>query len=50
MRLVSIDRTGAVSVAKDEDLYQGRRYSDYLSLQKTAVGWRIVAMTFFCAD
>jgi hypothetical protein len=50
MRLVSIDRTGSVAVVKDEVLYQGRRYTDYLSLQKTAVGWRIVAKTFFCQD
>ena len=50
IRLVSIDRTGSVAVVKDEVLYQGRCYTDYLSLQKTAVGWRIVAKTFFCPD
>jgi hypothetical protein len=50
MRLVSIDRTGSVAVAKDEVRYQGRRYTDYLSLQKGAEGWRIVGKTFFSSD
>ncbi len=47
MRLVSIDRTGSVAVVKDEVLYQGRQYTDYLTLQKTGAGWSIVGKTFF---
>jgi hypothetical protein len=50
MRLVSVDRTGAVAIAKVEVRYQGRRYTDYLTLQKTAAGWRIVNKAFFCPD
>ena len=47
MRLVSIDRTRSVAVVKDEVLYQGRQYTDYLMLQKTDAGWMIVNKTFF---
>ena len=47
MQLVSLDRTGAVAVAKLAVLYQGRRYTDYLTLQKTGSGWRIVNKAFF---
>ena len=47
MCLVSIDRTGSVAVVKDEVLYQGRQYTDYLMLQKTDAGWSIVNKTFF---
>ncbi len=47
MRLVSIDRTGSVAVVKDEVLYQGRQYTDYLMLQKTEAGWSIVNKAFF---
>ena len=50
MRLVSVDRTGAVAIAKVEVRYQGRRYTDYLTLQKSAAGWRIVNKAFFCPD
>ncbi len=50
MRLVSIDRTGSVAVAKVEVRYQGRRYTDYLTLQKAAVGWSIVSKAFFSLD
>ncbi len=50
MRLASIDRTGSVAVAKAEVRYQGRRYTDYLTLQKTASGWRIVGKLFFSLD
>jgi len=49
MRLVSIDRTGPVAVVKDEVLYQGRQYTDYLMLQKTDAGWSIVSKAFFSA-
>lgn len=47
MGVVSIDRTGTVAVVKVEVLYQGRRYTDYLMLQKTGQGWSIVSKTFF---
>ena len=47
MRLVSIDRTGSVAIAKVEVRYQSRRYTDYLTLQKAAVGWSIVGKAFF---
>ncbi len=50
MRLVSVDRTGAVAVAKVEVRYQDRRYTDYLTLQKTAAGWSIVNKVFFSQD
>ena len=50
MRLVSVDRTGSVAMAKVEVRYQGRRYTDYLTLQKAAAGWRIVAKAFFSPD
>ena len=50
MRLVSIDRTGSVAMAKVEVRYQGRRYTDYLTLQKAAVGWSIVGKAFFSPD
>jgi hypothetical protein len=47
MRLVLVDRTGSVAVAKVAVRYQNRRYTDYLTLHKTAVGWRIVGKLFF---
>jgi hypothetical protein len=50
MRLVSIDRTGTVAVAKAEVRYQDRRYTDYLTLQKTTVEWRIAGKLFFTLD
>jgi hypothetical protein len=50
MRLVSVDRTNSVAVAKVAVKYQHRRYTDYLMLQKTADGWSIVAKTFFSPD
>ena len=50
MRLVSIDRTGSVAMAKVKVRYQGRRYTDYLTLQKAAVGWSIVGKAFFSLD
>lgn len=34
MRLLSVDRTGSVAVAKVAVRYQERRYTDYLTLQK----------------
>jgi len=50
MRLVSVDRTESIAVAKVEVRYQKRRYTDYLMLQKTADGWSIVSKSFFCLD
>jgi hypothetical protein len=50
MRLVSLDHTGSVAMAKVEVRYQGRRYTDYLMLQETATGWSIVSKAFFCPD
>jgi hypothetical protein len=50
MRLVSIDRTGSVAVTKVEVRYQGRQYTDYLTLHKTAVEWHIVGKLFFTLD
>ena len=50
MRLVSVDRTGSVAVAKVEVRYQGRRYTDYLTLQKAAVDWSIVGKLFYSLD
>jgi len=47
MRLISIDRTGSVAVVKDEVLYRGRQYTDYLMLHKTDAGWSIVNKAFF---
>lgn len=50
MRLVSVDRTGSIGTVKVEVRYQGRRYTDYLMLQKTAQGWSIVSKAFFGTD
>jgi hypothetical protein len=50
MRLVSLDRTGSVAVAKVAVRYQRRRYTDYLTLQKAAAGWSIVGKAFFSPD
>jgi hypothetical protein len=50
MRLISVERTGSVAVAKVEVRYQGRRYTDYLTLHNAAVGWRIVGKLFFSPD
>ena len=50
MRLVSVDRTASVATAKAEVRYQGRRYTDYLTLQKADGRWRIVGKLFFCPD
>ncbi len=50
MRLVSLDRTGSVAVAKVAVRYQDRRYTDYLTLQKTDQGWSIVGKLFFSLD
>ena len=46
MKIVSIDVTGDVSVAKVADLYLGLRFTDYLSLLKIDSGWVIVNKVF----
>jgi hypothetical protein len=50
MRLVTLDRTNSVAMAKVEVRYQDRHYTDYLMLQKTAAGWSIVSKAFYCPD
>lgn len=50
MRLAALDRTGSVAMAKAEVCHQGSHYTDYLMLQQTADGWRIVSKAFFCPD
>ncbi len=46
MTVDSIDITGTVASAKVRDLYQGRDFTDYLSLVKTPKGWRIFGKVF----
>jgi hypothetical protein len=43
MTLVSADITGQVAMVKVEDLYLGKRFTDYLLLLDTDQGWRIHA-------
>ena len=50
MRLVSLDRSGPVAVAKVAVRYQGRRYTDYLTFQRAYARWRIVGKLFFTPD
>ena len=50
MRIAAIDRTGSVATLKVEVRYQSRRYTDYLMLQKTNEGWKVVSKTFFSLD
>lgn len=50
MRLVSVDRTSSVGMAKAEARFRGRRYTDYLMLHKTDAGWSIVGKAFFSPD
>ncbi|WP_299625010.1 nuclear transport factor 2 family protein [Pelagibius sp.] len=50
MHLVSVDRSGPVAIAKVAVRYQNRHFTDYLTLQKTAAGWRIVNKAFFSPD
>jgi len=50
MRIVSLDMTGeTVAVVKVADLYQGLRFTDYLSLLKVDGAWVIVNKTFYHA-
>ncbi len=50
MRLVTLDRTNSVAVAKVEVRYQNRHYTDYLMLQRTTAGWSVVSKAFYCPD
>ena len=50
MTLVSINQTGPVAVAHVEDLYQGGRFTDYLTCMETDDGWKIVNKAYFSAD
>ena len=49
MHLVSIDRTGRAAVAKVTMHWNGRDYTDYLSLLQRDGGWSISEKTFFSA-
>lgn len=42
MKIVSVDISGNVAVVKVEDLYQGIRFTDYLSFLKIDEKWLIV--------
>ena len=46
MKIVSIDVASTIAVAKVADLYQGLRYTDYLSLVKVEDNWQIVDKIF----
>jgi hypothetical protein len=46
MRIVSMDITGAVGIVKVADLYQGRRFTDYLSMLKEGDNWVIINKAF----
>ncbi len=46
MRIVSTDITGAVAVVKVADLYQGLRFTDYLTLLKNDGNWQIINKAF----
>jgi hypothetical protein len=42
MRIVSIDVTGRAATVKTATLYQGLRFTDYLTLTRFDDGWKIV--------
>jgi protease I len=42
MKIVSTDITGDVGCVKVEDLYQGRRFTDYLTVLKHEEKWVII--------
>ncbi|MFH1138666.1 MAG: nuclear transport factor 2 family protein [Pseudomonadota bacterium] len=46
MSLEAVDLAGDAAVAKVRDLYQGLRFTDYLSLVKTKDEWVIVNKTY----
>jgi len=45
MRLVSVDRTASIAIAKVDVRYQNRRFTNYLMLQRTGDGWNIARRT-----
>jgi hypothetical protein len=45
-----IDVMGTVGVVKVKDRFRGRMYVDYLTLVRTAAGWRIVNKAFTTID
>ncbi len=47
MRIVSTDITGTVAIVKVADLYQGRRYTDFLTLLKIGDSWVIINKAFY---
>lgn len=46
LRILSIDRAGRAGVAKIAYRYHGVDFTDYMSVLRTAEGWRIVAKVF----
>ena len=42
MRIVAIDLTGRVATVRTVALYQGLRFTDYLTLAKIEDQWKIV--------
>ena len=46
MRIIATDATGAVATVKVADLYQGLRFTDYLTLLKMDENWVIVNKAF----
>ena len=46
MHIISTDVTGAVATVKVADLYQGLRFTDYLTLLKMDANWVIVNKAF----
>jgi len=50
LRVEMADLTGDVAVVKVRDRFRGRMYVDYLTMMKTATGWRIVNKAFTTVD
>jgi hypothetical protein len=50
MRILTTDTTGRAGFVKVVDLYQGLRFTDYLSLVKVDDQWMIVNKTFHHDD
>lgn len=49
-RILSIETEGDMAMAKVTSAFPPKRFIDYLSLVKTAGGWRIVAKTYHAED
>jgi hypothetical protein len=47
MCIVSTDVTGTVAIVKVADLYQGKRFTDFLTLLKVGESWVIVNKAFY---